>query len=54
MYIEIQYYDLLELLTYYKFYLLKLIYIALYIFGPVATHGHAHSLFYNFGFSLSG
>jgi hypothetical protein len=43
MYIEIQYYDLLELLTYYKFYLLKVIYIVLYIFEPVATHGHAPS-----------
>jgi hypothetical protein len=27
-----------------QFYLLKVIYIALYIFAPVATHGHAPSL----------
>jgi hypothetical protein len=27
-----------------QFYLLKVIYIVLYIFGPVATHGHAPSV----------
>jgi hypothetical protein len=42
MYIEIQYYDLLALLTYYTLLFIEsYIYIALYIFAPVATHGHA-------------
>jgi hypothetical protein len=39
MYIENHYYDFLALLSYYT-----VTCIVLYIFGPVATHGHAPSL----------